>query len=234
MKLTREELRLSYNAVCNAYLAAFCEKHGYDYEPDAWVGDDPGGIAEVGDLFVSMADMLTDIDRDAPEEEYIKYYDYCMRVGGICDGKLNTPNYDSWLRGCPRMDEEQIARLESDCKGVDSVLALVDYGASESLKGYKPTGNYGGPDYLDLMMRDDDYLEKLARGEYGNHIEDKLEKVDPTIKENLTVDREHWRRVYAGYALAGSCARVSRLSAEGVKFAIALADALLEELEKKK
>mgnify|MGYP005963305459 FL=1 len=84
----------------------------------------------------------------------------------------------------------------------------------------------------DLMMRDDDYAEKLARGEYGNHIEDKLEKVDPTIKENLTVDREYWRRVYAGYVLAGSCARVSRLSAEGVKFAIALADALLEELEK--
>lgn len=108
----REELRLSYNSACNAYLAAFCEKHGYDYEPDAWVGNDPGGIAEVGDLFVSMADMLTDIDRDAPEEEYIKYYDYRMRVGGICGGKLETPNYDSWLRGCPRMDEEQIARLE--------------------------------------------------------------------------------------------------------------------------
>lgn len=84
----------------------------------------------------------------------------------------------------------------------------------------------------DLMMRDDDYAEKLARGEYGNHIEDKFEKADPTIKENLTVDREYWRRVYAGYALAGSCARVSRLSAEGVKFAIVLADALLEELEK--
>lgn len=110
--LSREELRLNYNAACNAYLAAFCEKHGYDYEPDAWVGDDPGGIAEVGDLFVSMADMLTDIDRDAPEEEYIKYYDYCMRVGAIANGELETPNYDSWLRGCPRIDEEQIARLE--------------------------------------------------------------------------------------------------------------------------
>lgn len=84
----------------------------------------------------------------------------------------------------------------------------------------------------DLMMRDDDYAEKLARGEYGNHIHEATEKVDPTIKENLTVDREYWRRVYAGYVLAGSCARVSRLSAEGVKFAIALADALLEELEK--
>lgn len=110
--LSREELRLSYNAACNAYLAAFCEKHGYDYEPDAWVGDDPVGIAEVGDLFVSMADMLTDIDRDAPEEEYVKYYDYCLRVGSIANGELQTPNYDSWLRGCPRMDEEQIVRLE--------------------------------------------------------------------------------------------------------------------------
>lgn len=105
---TETELQCGLQRLCGR----FCEKHGYDYEPDAWVGDDPGGIAEVGDLFVSMADMLTDIDRDAPKEEYIKYYDYCMRVGGICDGKLNTPNYDSWLRGCPRMDEEQIARLE--------------------------------------------------------------------------------------------------------------------------
>lgn len=110
--MSREELRLNYNAACNAYLAAFCEKHGYDYDPDAWTGNDPGGIAEVGDLFVSMADILTDIDMDAPEEEYAKYYDYCLRVGSVANGELQTPNYDSWLRGCPRMDEEQIARLE--------------------------------------------------------------------------------------------------------------------------
>lgn len=112
MKLTREELRLNYNEACNAYLLAFCEKHGYDYEPDAWVGSDPGGIAEVGDMFVAMSDIITDIDRDAPEEEYVKYYDYCLRVGSIAGGELKPPNYDSWLRGCPRMDEEQIARLE--------------------------------------------------------------------------------------------------------------------------
>lgn len=113
------------------------------------------------------------------------------------------------------------------------ILAYVD--SSVRVRSFSANGQYGYKyeSADDLMMRDDDYLEKLARGEYGNHIEDKLEKVDPTIKENLTVDREYWRRVYAGYVLAGSCARVSRLSAEGVKFAIALADALLEELEKK-
>ena len=110
--LTREELRLNYNAACNAYLAAFCEKHGYDYDPYMWVGSDPGGIVAVGDLFVSMQDILTDIDRDAPKEEYIKYYDYCLRVSSIANGELKTPNYDSWLQGCPRLNKEQIAQME--------------------------------------------------------------------------------------------------------------------------
>ena len=59
-----------------------------------------------------MSDILTDIDLDAPEDEYVKYYDYCLRVHSIANGELMVPNYDSWLRGCPRMDEEQIKRLE--------------------------------------------------------------------------------------------------------------------------
>lgn len=98
------------------------------------------------------------------------------------------------------------------------------------------------PDCLcvdDLMMRDDDYAEKLARGEYGNHIEDKLEKVDPTIKENLTVDREYWRRVYAGMAMQGIFAGRNWCKGAAVpdcidyaQDAVKLADALLEELEK--
>lgn len=112
------------------------------------------------------------------------------------------------------------------------ILAYI--GSSVRVRSFSANGQYGYKyeSADDLMMRDDDYAEKLARGEYGKHIDEATEKVDPTIKENLTVGREYWRRVYAGYALAGSCARVSRLSAEGVKFAIALADALLEELEK--
>lgn len=114
MKQSRLELRENYDRVCNAYLMAFCEKHGFDYADAArsWVGGDVGGITLCADYYVSMSDILTDIDLDAPEEEYVKYYDYCLRVGSIAGGELKTPNYDSWLRGCPRMDEEQIARLE--------------------------------------------------------------------------------------------------------------------------
>lgn len=123
----------------------------------------------------------------------------------------------------------------TDCRGVNSVLALVDYGASESLKGYRPTGNYGGPDYLDLMMRDDDYAEKLARGEYGNHIEDKLEKVDRErlrreLSEKIMVAMI---RELAGKSPHSTSSNITVFEAMAAD-AVSYADALLEELEKKK
>lgn len=128
-----------------------------------------------------------------------------------------------------------------DCKGCGRkpILALIDMGDWEQSASWTERGEIieDFKDASDLMMRDDDYAEKLARGEYGNHIEDKLEKVDPTIKENLTVDREYWRRVYAGqitpallYKFTSNGAMPANVAV--VRSAIALADALLEELEK--
>ena len=130
-----------------------------------------------------------------------------------------------------------------DCKGCGRkpILALIDMGDWEQSASHTERGKIieDFKDASDLMMRDDDYLEKLARGEYGNHIEDKLEKVDPTIKENLTVDREYWRRVYAGMAMQGIFAGRNWCKGAAVpdcidyaQDAVKLADALLEELEK--
>lgn len=79
----KTKLKSDYEKACNAYLKAFCKKHGYDYEDAArsWVGGDVGGITECADYIVRMDDIITDIDRDAPEDEFVKYYDYCLRVG---------------------------------------------------------------------------------------------------------------------------------------------------------
>ena len=43
------KLKSDYEKACNAYLQAFCEKHGYDYEDAArsWVGGDVGGYIEL-------------------------------------------------------------------------------------------------------------------------------------------------------------------------------------------
>ena len=117
----------------------------------------------------------------------------------------------------------------------------------EHMRSFSPNGLQfdGVISDEDLMMRDDDYAEKLARGEYGKHIDEATEKVDPVIKENLTVDREYWRRVYAGeimpvvlYAVITNRAKIkdeykgTPAEVAVACSAIALADALLEELEK--
>lgn len=88
------------------------------------------------------------------------------------------------------------------------------------------------------MMRDDDYAEKLARGEYTPSIKEKLTVENPTCKESLQVDREYWRRVYAGQAMMGIFAGRNWPKdgapdcIEHARNAVELADALIAELEK--
>ena len=122
---------------------------------------------------------------------------------------------------------------------MDRIVYLTDYNGDEHLSSCWLNGSYltrGAMDKSDLMMRDDDYLEKLERGEYGNRIEDKREMVDPAIKQNLNTDREYWRRVYAGH-IAGGLASHNGLNIIGSEIIVAkascsMADALIEELEK--
>ena len=101
-----QKTKQQFNDACNAYLKLFCEKHGFDYEEAAnsWVAGEAGGVCALGDYFVSFEDMKTDIDNDAPKDEYWLYYDYSLEaheLGFIC------PNYANWIRGYPRLSEEQ-------------------------------------------------------------------------------------------------------------------------------
>ena len=168
--------------------------------------------------------------------------------------KLNSmKNFDleAAKRGaavCTR-DGRNARIIAFDCKGcgMKPILALIDMGDWKQSASWTERGEIieDFKDASDLMMRDDDYAEKLARGEYGNHIDEATEKVDPVVKENLTVDREYWRRVYAGeimpvvlYAVITNRAKIKDkykgMPAEVAVAcsAIVLADALLEELEK--
>lgn len=142
------------------------------------------------------------------------------------------------------MHGHRVKILCFDKKGELPVVATVDFEDHEVVYDYFEDGTmpHPAPLRLTLMMRDDDYLEKLERGEYGNHIDDKREMVDPTIKQNLNTDREYWRRVYAGQAMQGE---ISGCLAAGngfdgdkaipgiiAKSSVMIADALIKELEK--
>ena len=126
----------------------------------------------------------------------------------------------------------------------DRIVYLADYNGNEHLSHCLINGAYHGEirDGLDLMMRDDDYLEKLERGEYAPSVKENLTVENPTCKESLPVDREYWRRVYAGQAMAGQIAGVIARGAVKrtgkdtphviTEAAVLFADALIEELEK--
>lgn len=85
-----------------------------------------------------------------------------------------------------------------DKKGETPVVAAVDFEDHENEYAFDEDGTSPYLPRLALMMRDDNYAEKLARGEYGPTVKEKLTVDTPTCKESLPVDREYWRRVYAG------------------------------------
>mgnify|MGYP000574272493 CR=1 FL=1 len=135
------------------------------------------------------------------------------------------------------------------------IIALIDKGDnSESFVTFTKEGKESySIGATALMMRDDNYAKKLARGEYTPSIKEKLTVENPTcknslqvenpvVKENLTTDREYWRRVYAGQAMQG---QISGYLAAGngfngdnsipgivAKSSGMIADALIAELEK--
>lgn len=108
--MSKETAREYFEKGCNEYLRLFCEKHGFDYEeaknslPNRLFLD----VVCIGDYFVDMRDIVTDIEQDAPEEEYEKWYFYTIDALNL---GLTTPNYESWLKGCPRCSQEEIERL---------------------------------------------------------------------------------------------------------------------------
>lgn len=128
------------------------------------------------------------------------------------------------------------------------IMALLNEGEYEAVEFYTENGELIRDETTrkDLMMRDDDYAEKLARGEYGPTVKENLTVDTPTCKESLPVDREYWRRVYAGqimpvlfHAVITTGAKVKDeykdmpADVAVARSAIILADALLAELEKK-
>ena len=127
------------------------------------------------------------------------------------------------------------------------IIALLDDGDRERVEFYYADGRWEKDKDRkeDLMMRDDDYAEKLARGEYGPTVKENLTVDNPTCKESLPVDREYWRRVYAGqimpvvfHAAITTGAKVKEeykdmpADVAVARSAIILADVLIAELEK--
>ena len=119
--MSKEQAREYFVKGCNEYLRLFCEKHDFDYEEakESWVANCVGDVTCVGDIFVGMQTIITDIEMEAPKDELIKWYDYNLIANEF---GFTTPNFDSWLRGCPRVSDEAFKRLQEIKNDLDNAV----------------------------------------------------------------------------------------------------------------
>ena len=119
--MSKEKAREYFVKGCNEYLRLFCEKHDFDYEEakDSWVANCVGDVTCVGDIFVGMQTIIADIEMDAPEDEFINWYDYNLVAHEF---GFTTPNFESWLKGCPRVSEETFKKLQGLKNDLDNAV----------------------------------------------------------------------------------------------------------------
>lgn len=123
------------------------------------------------------------------------------------------------------------------------IVAAIDRHAQdegEFIETYTTDGKaiYGSIDHNDLMMDDDDYLEKLERGEYDKPVRKNngayVAEVECTVlKTESPYDDDYWRRMYAGMAMqAFITSDPQKLTLSHAESAVVAADALIEKLKK--
>lgn len=124
------ELIKNYEDAVSAIIEEFKKKQGIDSNEGYWIGNQIGEVYDFGDTMTfDFHDILTDIKSNAQKEEIFKWRNYTLRIwsinnmaGGIL---LQEMNYRSWLKGCPRLTEEELNAVENKWKNlVDEIAAL--------------------------------------------------------------------------------------------------------------
>lgn len=115
----RLELRLAYEAAVENYLAAFMKQYDLTCDPEPWVGNEIGTIAEVGDYFFGFDDIKRCVDEDVNWQDLIECYDYNLEGGML---GLNAINLKSWLMGAPRASKEHIAKIKAMRKELEELI----------------------------------------------------------------------------------------------------------------
>lgn len=102
-------LKDSYADACEKYLQAFCENYEFQYESDAWVANEVGTIANVGDFFFGFDVIKYCVDNDLKDyNELVNWYDHTLNCGHL---GLPIPNFESWHKGCPRVSNNKMEQL---------------------------------------------------------------------------------------------------------------------------
>lgn len=129
----KNKAKTLYEEGCNLYLHLFCEKHRFNAEhPETfWVANNIGGVAFIGEYPVDMEIMRYDIDNDIPEDQWLRWHDYSLECTAL---GLTSPNYKSWLKGCPTYSQEQLDEVKRLRHNVHEAQCILE----DFIKNIKP------------------------------------------------------------------------------------------------
>jgi len=111
--MKNNELKQAWRDICEEYLRLFCEKHDFDFDPEAWVGidNDPGTVICINDMFVDMENLRYDIDNDIDAGIFESWY--WTNLDREEKG-LKYMNYPSFIKGAPDpYTKEQLELIDS-------------------------------------------------------------------------------------------------------------------------
>lgn len=115
-------LKQRYEEIAEEYRKALIKQFYPDGEmlcdDSYWVGDEIGGVLEIGDYYISYDDVRYIIDNNIDFTTWDDWYDYTTRIGCI-RSDIPVPNLKNWCAGCPRFDEEQIKEMEAAARRVE-------------------------------------------------------------------------------------------------------------------
>lgn len=120
----------NYEDSVNVIVAEFKKKQEIGKSDGYWIANQIGEVYDFGDTMTfDFHDVLTDIKENAPKGEIFKWREYNLRVWNInnlCGGiLLNEINYRNWLKGAPRLTEEELNTVDKKWKTlVDEIKEL--------------------------------------------------------------------------------------------------------------
>lgn len=115
------ELISNYEKAVNAIVEEFKKKQELTSSDGYWIANQIGEIYDFGDTYTfDFNDVLLDIKENAEKGEIFKWRNYMLRIwqlnnmaGGVL---LSEINYRNWLRGGPRLTEDELNTIENKWK----------------------------------------------------------------------------------------------------------------------
>ena len=119
---TKEQLRNNYENACNAYVKELEKMWELGEDSGWWAGDAVGEVYCFLDTeTLRMDEIITCVEENVSIDEYFKWSEYNTFANEF---NQNIINLKSWLMGCPRLSEKEIANLKKLKQDLDDAIKL--------------------------------------------------------------------------------------------------------------